>query len=184
MEKLIELIEALESSENATVQMLDAWVSHMKYLVIEHSTNQEWEEWRETKDYFWQILSEKYPDYYRVRYGELLTGKQLNARIDNEIKILIQKNIALEVCPYSNYITQAFKDYQSHPLKKLLELNVPVTINSDDPGIFSSTLSDDYYLAQTYQNFSLFDFKKCIRTAYEQSFLKEEDKLKVKEFYM
>lgn len=95
------------------------------------------------------------------------------------IKKLIQENIPLEVCLYSNYLTQAFKTHQEHPLKKLLNSNVSITLNSDDPGIFASVLSDDYLLAQSYQNFLLSDFKKCNETAYKHSFIPESEKSKV-----
>ncbi|MEK6627178.1 MAG: adenosine deaminase [Bdellovibrionota bacterium] len=95
------------------------------------------------------------------------------------IELLISKNIPLEVCPYSNYLTQAFSTFQNHPLKKLFDLGVPLSLGSDDPGMFASTLSDDYYLAHRYQNFSLEDFKKCNATAYQHSFISEQEKSKV-----
>lgn len=95
------------------------------------------------------------------------------------IQMLIHKNIPLEVCPYSNYLTQAFKTYEEHPLKKLFELNVPVTLNSDDPGMFASTLSDDYFLASQYQGFGLEQFNKCNATAFKNSFISESKKTKV-----
>ncbi len=92
------------------------------------------------------------------------------------IKMLVEKNIALEVCPYSNYLTQAFSTYENHPLKKLFDLKIPVTLNSDDPGMFASTLTDDYYLASQYQNFNLAEFSQCNSTAYRFSFISEEKK--------
>lgn len=92
---------------------------------------------------------------------------------------LIKNDIPLEVCPYSNFLTQAFSTYETHPLKKLLDYGVPVTINSDDPGMFASMLSDDYYLAHRYQNMTLEDFKKCNATAYKHSFISEQEKAKV-----
>lgn len=95
------------------------------------------------------------------------------------MKDLIKLDIALECCPYSNYLTQAFPTYESHPLKKLLDYGVPVTINSDDPGMFASTLSDDYYLAHRYQNMTLEDFKKCNATSYKHSFISEQEKARV-----
>ncbi len=92
------------------------------------------------------------------------------------IRTLIEKNIPLEICPYSNYLTQAFKTYASHPLKKLMDLGVPITLNSDDPGLFASVLSDDYLIAQTAQNFSLTDFQTCNQIAYKHSFISEKEK--------
>lgn len=94
------------------------------------------------------------------------------------IKTLIAKDIPLEVCPYSNYLTQAFTTYENHPLKKLIDAKVPVTINSDDPGMFGSTLTDDYLIAQTYQNLTKIDFILCNQIAYKHSFISESEKQK------
>lgn len=95
------------------------------------------------------------------------------------MNILKEKNIPLEVCPHSNYLTQAFPNYSSHPLKKLIDFGVPVTLNSDDPGVFASTLTDDYWIAHTYQNLSFVDFYKCNEVAYKHSFISEFEKNKV-----
>jgi len=95
------------------------------------------------------------------------------------IELLKSKKIPLEVCPYSNYLTQAFKTYEAHPLKKLYDLGVLITLNSDDPGMFGSTLSDDYYLAQRYQNFQFSDFQKVNQNAYQHSFIAKKEKDRV-----
>ena len=95
------------------------------------------------------------------------------------MNLLIEKDIPLEVCPYSNYLTQAFKTYEEHPLKKLIDAGVPVTLNSDDPGMFASTLTDDYWIAHAYQKLSFIDFYKCNETAYKHSFISEAEKSRV-----
>lgn len=97
----------------------------------------------------------------------------------NVMNVLIEKDIPLEICPYSNYLTQAFKTHKEHPLRKLFDSGVPVTLNSDDPGIFASVLSDDYLIVQAEQNFSLANFQKCNQTAYTHSFISESEKSKV-----
>lgn len=98
------------------------------------------------------------------------------------IQLLKDKNVALEICPYSNYLTQAFKTYEENPLKKLKDLGVQVTINSDDPGIFGSVLSDDYLIAQNYLGFTANDFKQCNQVAFNRSFIPLADKQKVWSF--
>ncbi len=92
------------------------------------------------------------------------------------ISVLKNKNILLEICPYSNYLTQAFPTYAEHPIKKLKDLGVLVCLNSDDPGMFASVLSDDYLIAQDYQNFSVKDFTDCNQIAYNHSFISESEK--------
>lgn len=95
------------------------------------------------------------------------------------LKTLIEKDIPLEVCPYSNYLTQAFKTHEDHPLKRLIDSGVPVTLNPDDPGMFASVLSDDYLIAHQYQKLSFIDFYKCNETAYKHSFIPEAEKSRV-----
>lgn len=92
------------------------------------------------------------------------------------LKFLISKEIPLEICPYSNYLTQAFPHYSDHPARQLLEAGVKVTINSDDPGIFNSCLSDDYQILNTYHGFTVEEFKKCNQIALAASFLPESQK--------
>lgn len=94
------------------------------------------------------------------------------------IQTLIDKNIPLEVCPYSNWLTQAFPDLKDHPLRKLFDIGVPLTLNSDDPGVFASSLTDDFDIAQRVHQFTLNEFKKINRIAFEKSFLPEAKKKK------
>ena len=92
------------------------------------------------------------------------------------MKMLIEKDIALEVCPHSNYLTQSFPTYQSHPLKKLFDAGVPVTICSDDPGMFASVLTDDYHIVQQHQGFGLKEFERCNEIAFNKSFISLAEK--------
>ena len=95
------------------------------------------------------------------------------------IKLLIEKNIPLEVCPYSNYLTQAFPSHKEHPLKKLFDAGVLVTLNSDDPGMFASVLSDEYLIAQDEHGFTEDHFKQCLLNSFQNSFIPMNEKLRV-----
>lgn len=92
------------------------------------------------------------------------------------MQLLIEKNIPLEVCPYSNYLTQAFASHKDHPLRKLYDAGVPVTLNSDDPGMFASLLSDEYHIAQDYQGFGVKEFTRCNEIAFQHSFISLAEK--------
>lgn len=92
------------------------------------------------------------------------------------LKFIIDKKIPLEICPYSNYLTQAFATHAAHPIRQLMQKGVLVTVNSDDPGVFYSTLSDDYLILNTHQGFTAEDFKKCNQVALAHSFLPENKK--------
>lgn len=94
------------------------------------------------------------------------------------VKFIAEKKIPLEVCLISNYLTQAFPNYNSHPLRKLYDEGVLVTLNSDDPGIFNTTLTDEYQIAQDYHSFTKEDFININRVAYAASFIPESQKKK------
>lgn len=60
---------------------------------------------------------------------------------------LAEHQIALEVCPTSNVCTRSVPSLAEHPLPALVAAGVPVTINSDDPPMFSTTLNNEYEVA-------------------------------------
>lgn len=75
-------------------------------------------------------------------------GHGTSAAADLELLAYLRENrIALEVCPTSNVATRAVPSLAEHPLPRLVEAGVPVTINSDDPPMFSTTLNNEYAIA-------------------------------------
>jgi len=57
---------------------------------------------------------------------------------------LARRGTPLEVCPTSNLCLGVAPSYAAHPLRQLAEAGVCVTIHSDDPALFNTTLSDEY----------------------------------------
>lgn len=60
------------------------------------------------------------------------------------VERLVAEQVPLEVCPSSNVCTRVFPDLASHSIGPLLVAGAFVTINSDDPPMFSTTLSEEY----------------------------------------
>lgn len=60
---------------------------------------------------------------------------------------LAENRIPLEVCPSSNVATRAVASLAEHPLPTFVEAGVVVTINSDDPPMFGTTLNQEYEIA-------------------------------------
>lgn len=60
---------------------------------------------------------------------------------------LAEHRIPLEVCPSSNVATRAVESLETHPLARLRDAGVVVTINSDDPPMFGTTLNAEYEIA-------------------------------------
>lgn len=99
------------------------------------------------------------------------------------IDYVARHKIPLEVCPLSNWLTNSFSSIAAHPIRKLMEQGIVITINSDDPGVFASTLSDDYEILHRYHEFSLEEFKAINRIAFDASFIAESKKAKFKEAF-
>jgi adenosine deaminase len=62
---------------------------------------------------------------------------------------LRDRQIPLEVCPTSNVMTKVVPSMDLHPLPRLLEAGLLVTLNSDDPSMFSSPLAGEYEACRT-----------------------------------
>ena len=60
---------------------------------------------------------------------------------------LVRRGTVLEVCPGSNLALGIYRDRQHHPLHRLIEAGVKVTLGSDDPPFFHTSLGAEYELA-------------------------------------
>lgn len=99
-------------------------------------------------------------------------------------KRLRDENIVLEQCITSNYQTGSWVDEQNHPLGRLFRNGVPVTINSDDPTIQDTDLTDDYIKACQYFDLSFDDLEKLNLIAIDGSFLPDDEKATLRKTYL
>jgi len=112
-------------------------------------------------------------------------GHGVSAIHDPELqKLLADRGITLEQCITSNYQTGAWADESTHPLGRLFRQGVPVTINSDDPFIQSTDLSEDYHKAARYFAFDMDDFVKLNLGALEAAFLPGSEREQLKGRYL
>jgi adenosine deaminase len=86
------------------------------------------------------------------------------------LRMLRDRNVALEICPTSNIQTGVVKHFWHHHLPDLLALNVQLSINTDDPSVSDTTLTDEYWVAMQAMGVSLDQIKQTIVTAAEVSF--------------
>ncbi|SCL31026.1 aminodeoxyfutalosine deaminase [Micromonospora pallida] len=104
-------------------------------------------------------------------------GHGISAAQDPELLAhLAQQRIALEVCPTSNLRTRAVTSLDEHPLGRLVEAGVLVTINSDDPPMFGTTLNDEYAVAARLLGLDAAGVAGLARDAVTAAFLPEEEK--------
>jgi adenosine deaminase len=84
--------------------------------------------------------------------------------------------IPLEVCPTSNVRTRSVPSLAEHPLPALVAAGVPVTINSDDPPMFATTLNDEYAVAAQLLGLDQAGVAELARAAVRASFLEDAGK--------
>ncbi len=101
----------------------------------------------------------------------------------NAVELVKERGITLEVNPWSNYLTNSVRAIEEHPLKKLFDLGVRVTINSDDPEVLETNLNNEYRIAHEVLGMSMDEIDTCNRFAYEASFTQELQKKKIWEKY-
>jgi adenosine deaminase len=99
------------------------------------------------------------------------------------VELVKTKGITLEVCPWSNYLTNSVARIEAHPLKQLYDLGVKTTINSDDPETLETNLNNEYRIAHEILGMSLDDLAICNRYAVEASFVPEDKKAAVRAKY-
>lgn len=92
------------------------------------------------------------------------------------VRLLREKNIALEVCPTSNLQTGMTHAFTQHPLRDLYHLAVPVTINTDDPSVSDTTLTDEYQVAVMVMGFTIQDIQRILLNAARAAFLAHDEK--------
>ncbi len=99
------------------------------------------------------------------------------------IELIKERGITLEVNPWSNYLTSSVRTIEEHPLKRLFDLGVRVTINSDDPEVLDTNLNNEYRIAHEVLGMGMDEIARCNRYACEASFLPEQKKKRIWQKY-
>ena len=94
----------------------------------------------------------------------------------NVVQLLRQRGVALEVCPTSNLQTGVVDNFGLHPLRDLYVLGVNVTVNTDDPSVSDTSLTDEYMVAMMGLGVKLRDLRMCTRNSIRAAFLPPEAK--------
>lgn len=121
-------------------------------------------------DYVWEALN--LLKIVRIDHGN-------NALQDPElIAEIIKRDIALTVCPLSNKALQVVPNLTKHPLKKMMELGLKPTINSDDPAYFGGQVNQNYIEIQKALNLTKSELYQLASNSFQYSLLEEKDKVK------
>jgi adenosine deaminase/aminodeoxyfutalosine deaminase len=105
-------------------------------------------------------------------------GHGFTASQDAElVEALSKRQVPLEVCITSNLRTGVCATVGEHPVRNYFDQGVMVTLNTDDPAMFTTSLSREYQLAQDAFGFTDEHLRELARNSFEASFLPAEKKL-------
>ena len=94
------------------------------------------------------------------------------------VKRLVDDKIALTVCPLSNLELKVVDDLKDHPLKKMLNLGLKATVNSDDPAYFGGYMNANFLQTADALDLTKEDVKTLVKNSFEYSLLSDDEKQK------
>ena len=97
------------------------------------------------------------------------------------VQRIVRQGLALTVCPLSNLRLCVVKDLRDHPLRRMLELGIRATVNSDDPAYFGGYVADNYAAIAAALDLSDGQVRRLARTGFEASFLPADAQRKMAE---
>jgi adenosine deaminase len=111
-------------------------------------------------------------EVHRVDHG--------NACVDDPMLVaeLARRRIPLTMCPLSNLKLQVISSVAEHPLKRLLDAGLCVTVNSDDPSYFGGYVNDNYLACQRALGLDRNDLAQLARNSFEAAFIPEAQRTK------
>lgn len=95
------------------------------------------------------------------------------------VQELADRGVVLEVCPGSNVSLGVYRDWKSHPIAKLRKAGVPVTVSTDDPPFFHTSMTREYdQLSQTF-GWEEDDFRELNRVALSAAFCDDATRARI-----
>jgi aminodeoxyfutalosine deaminase len=96
------------------------------------------------------------------------------AQDERLLRHLAQRGIALEVCPSSNVATRAVASLDEHPITVFRDAGVTITVNSDDPSMFGTSLNQEYEIAARLLDLDAAGIADLARAAVRASFAPDD----------
>tara|TARA_R110002095_G_scaffold27942_2_gene27895 strand:- start:1854 stop:2861 length:1008 start_codon:yes stop_codon:yes gene_type:complete len=92
------------------------------------------------------------------------------------VKRLVESGMALTVCPLSNFKLAGVTDMRTHPIKRMLELGLKATVNSDDPAYFGGYVNENYLAIAKSLDLTKENILTLARNGFEASFCTADEK--------
>lgn len=111
-------------------------------------------------------------------------GHGIRALEDAElVRTLVRRRLPLECCPTSNMRTHVAPSWRSHPVAALHRAGAFVTVNSDDPALFDTTLGDEWRALGGPMDLAWDDVRRIGRNTIEAAFLDAADRTALLDAY-
>ena len=119
-------------------------------------------------EYVWEALD--LLDIVRIDHG--------NNSLQDEslVREIVKRDLALTVCPLSNLALKVVQDLSEHPLKKMMNLGMKVTVNSDDPAYFGGQVNQNFIAIQEALDLSKDDICELAKNSFAYSLLDQKTK--------
>ena len=112
-----------------------------------------------------------------ISFGAKRIGHGVTSIKSEEVmKEIKNKNITLEMCITSNLKCNVVPSFKEHPIKKLYDYGIKVTVNTDDMAILKTNIDKEYEILIKELGFTYNDLIKMNMNSIEASFMKEEEK--------
>lgn len=121
-------------------------------------------------DYVWEAI-----DILEIRRIDHGNNSMQDERLVDEI---VRRDLALTVCPLSNLALQVVTDLKKHPLKRMMDKGLKVTVNSDDPAYFGGQVNKNYIAIQQALELSREDLVELARNSFEYALIDNDLKEK------
>jgi aminodeoxyfutalosine deaminase len=113
-----------------------------------------------------------------LNLGTERIGHGLTAYQDTElIEELATRQIPVEICLTSNLRTACCSEIAQHPMRRYFDQGLMLTLNTDDPAMFGTSITHEYELAQSEFRFTDEHLRELARNSFEASFLPAEKKV-------
>jgi adenine deaminase len=124
---------------------------------------------------------EEGPAAYVRESVELLQVERIdhgNACLDDPalVALLAERQVPLTVCPLSNLKLQVVRSMEAHPLKRLIDAGLCVTVNSDDPSFFGGYVNDNYVACEAALGLTRDELVGLARNSIRASFMPQPRK--------
>jgi len=126
----------------------------------------------ESNDYLRSLMEAGVPREAIEVLGSMRLGHGVSVAADPEVTALVrERHVTLEMCPTSNRRTNAVAHIAEHPARRLLDQDVSVTINTDNPGLFAIDLTGELEVCVERLGFSDDDLRRVTSNAIDASFV-------------